>query len=177
MRPLVAPLSPQRPPPSWPLFVLIEDPLMAILPSFLRVEVVLRTPRASRRGGRTQPSCCSPPAGLGAPFVDEDHSEVVVRDLARVAHQEVGGDQAFGPREQAIASLDLTYYSAVPEVGIWACHEPPEPDAAKAHAVPVAELDRACVVEHRLLAEGELCLEGRVATRNVFERAVDSGRT
>src|SRR5215207_3229361 len=95
MRPLVAPLRAQRPPPSWPLFVLIEEPLIAVLPSFLRVEVVLRTPQASRRGGRTQPSCCSPPAGLGAPFVDEDHSEVVVRDLARVAHGEVGRDQAF----------------------------------------------------------------------------------
>ncbi len=108
--------------------------------------------------------------------MDEDQSEVVVRHLARVAHEEVGRDKAFGPRELAVPSLDPAYDGAVPEVAIRAMDEPSEPQAAKADAVPMAELDRACVVE-RLLPERELCLEGRIAARNVFNRAVDSVRT
>ncbi len=109
--------------------------------------------------------------------MDEDQSEMVVGDLARVADEEVGRDEAFGPRELAGPSLDLAYDGALPEVAIWTLDEPAEPHAAKAHAVAMAELDRASVFERRMPAERELCLERRIAARNVFERAVDSVRT
>jgi hypothetical protein len=52
----------------------------------------------------------------------------------------------------------------------------PSPAAAKADTVPVAELDRACVLERRLLAERELCLESRIAAWKVLEGAVNSVR-
>jgi len=72
--------------------------------------------------------------------------------------------------------LDLAHGCAVLEVAIRTLDEPAERHAAKAHAVAVAELDRACVVERQLLVERELCLESRIAASNVFNRAVDSVR-
>src|SRR5215218_581776 len=131
---------------------------MAALPSLLRVEDVPLTPPRSAPRGR-------------------DQSEVVVRGLAGVADEEVGRDEAFGPLKLAVPSLDLACDCAVPEIAIWRLGEPAEPHAAKGHAVAVAELDRAPVLERRLLVERELCLESRIAARNVFERAVDSIRT
>lgn len=103
--------------------------------------------------------------------MDEDQSEVVVRDLAGVAHEEVGRDEAFGARELATPSLDLADDRAMPDVGIRALNEASEPHATKTHTVPVVELDRACFVERQMLAERKHGLKGRIAALNIFERA------